>query len=192
MTLAFQMQMMLGTLLPLIVEGYRRVLDSIEEEITRLDSIGELKVIGPEEIADFGMEHQGPAFHSLSTTEYRERAREIVRSDVLGIGEPKDMESIAGLIAIMRRRQKERHENLDKMIGLEAQNRQPGCREPLCLKIIDHTSDMIKNLRLHWDHAEMAADSGRSHPSVLRCGSGPKWGRVSFFGPIINKLAAWT
>jgi hypothetical protein len=192
MTLAFQTQMILGTLLPLIIEGYRRVLDSVEEEVTMLDSIGELKVIGHEEMTDLGLQHQGPAFLSFSTIKYRERAREVIRSDVIGTKELNDMESIAGLIEIMRRRQRERHQTLVEIIGPEAQNREHGCQEPLCLRIIDHTSKMIKSLGLHWDQIGVAVDSSKSQPAALKCVSGPNWGRISFFGPILSKLVAWT
>ncbi|KAI9893519.1 MAG: hypothetical protein M1814_006315 [Vezdaea aestivalis] len=153
--LTFHSTMLLGTLIPLIIEGYRRCLDSVDHEVAYLDSKGLQKVVGSYG-ADSGYQIHSTLQHppsqvTLSTDVYRERSRQTLRQDIIGTGNFPDPNSLLGLIRAYQRRANDRERRAAQ--GLEPSmplNEQKWIRKPLCLVLVERSIEMIQGLGLGW------------------------------------------
>lgn len=153
MTLAFQNTMLLGTIFPLIAEGYAQVIKSVDEEIAVLDAAGQDRLLRNGEWGEVdlpeALTHPYSGFVSISTKDYRAHVCRIVAHDVLGTGWDDDNYSLAGAIRQLETRQQERHHRIE--LGLE-----PACpiqeqhwtREPRCLRVVPNVREIISNLGL--------------------------------------------
>lgn len=121
---AFQSMMLLGTLLPVIADGYRQLLDVIERDTAAAQAAGKKQDFTLEAYGGMGMMMCGEAARCCSSDIFRSRdleplewrvaVRALLRADVYGI----DAENtgLKGLIVELEERQEERHRHLDAKV----------------------------------------------------------------------------
>ena len=154
----FQSMMFIGTLLPLIAEGYSRVLRWIDDEADAVAAAQGKKTL---KMADFSLETAG--LHTgmpdcpmsfeveLEPAEWRRLARQVVQRDVSGgdDGASASRLGLLGLLEQMRKRQQTRHSQPPEQPPCG--KNMPGARAgetPLCLRIIQNISDVIRCLEI--------------------------------------------
>lgn len=163
----FQNTMLLGTIFPLIVEGYARLLTLIDEETARSALAGQKKRL---DFKDYGVVHLwGTCIEpyvtdgEISPGEWRTLVRAVLRYDIYGHesttnGVVSCSQGLQGIIAEMEERQKRRHDQMAQLKAaglwtqeLEAQNC-VGTQEPqktehhFCLQMIETAKKALSSL----------------------------------------------
>lgn len=121
---AFQSMMLVGTLLPIIADRYRQLLDIIERETAAAQAAGRRQDFTIEAYGGVGMMMCGEAArccasdflktHDLEPLEWRTAVRALLRADVYGINA--ENTGLKGLVVELEERQEERHRHLDVML----------------------------------------------------------------------------
>ncbi|KAI9819965.1 MAG: hypothetical protein M1827_006535 [Pycnora praestabilis] len=153
--------MLLGTLFPLITEGFGKMLRNIDQEAVAMEATNATKRFRMGDMTERSAHlHTGTldcpaAFEiELDTNQWRQMARSVIRSRVLGLGT--EHESLSGLVDELSRRQETQHTSLrlhpDDIGNSVACNPQGGRPETngdfVCLRILDNIRKMVKTLGL--------------------------------------------
>jgi hypothetical protein len=154
---AFQNMMLLGTILPIIANGYKRLLVMVDEETQKAKSLGIKKVF---RISAYGglcnpdtlcakAEHLDEA--AMEPDEWRVAVRGLLRVDVYGMDGVTP--GLRGIISEMEQRQRLRHKEMHRLqqengfsdhdIG---QRKCLGEKDMLCLRILDTAKISIDTL----------------------------------------------
>jgi hypothetical protein len=143
---AFQNTMLLGTIFPIIVNGYKRLLVMVDEETEKAKAAGikntfRMSAYGGlcgRETACMNAKHLDEA--EMDPTDWRTAVRGLLRVDVYG------MEGVTtglrGIISEMEQRQRLRHKEMHQQLGNgsahDVEQRQClGEKDMLCLRILD-------------------------------------------------------
>jgi hypothetical protein len=135
---SFQNVMLLGTILPIIANGYQRLLQMIDDETTTAESLGKTKTF---RFRDYGgmcgqkatTEDSVECFENgkfskpieMSPTKWRTTVRALLRVDIYGHEQPGfKHKGLKDLVAEMENRQKTRHAMLDAHIAARGANAQ--------------------------------------------------------------------
>ena len=153
---AFQNTMLLGTILPIIANGYKRLLVMVDEETEKAKALGIKKVFriaayggipGPERSCG-AAKHLNDAV--MEPDEWRTAVRGLLRADVYGMDGVTS--GLRGIISEMEQRQRLRHKEMHKLqengfspheIG---QKECLGEKDMLCLRILDTAKISIDTL----------------------------------------------
>lgn len=153
---AFQNTMLLGTILPIIVNGYKRLLVMVDEETHIARATGAKRVFslmtyggicGQERLCGNAKHLEGAA---MEPTEWRSAVRGLLRADVYGIEGVTP--GLKGIISEMEHRQRTRHAFVDLMAqqGLSPEEidkrKCSGEKDMLCLRILDTAKFALDSL----------------------------------------------
>jgi hypothetical protein len=154
----YQNTMLLGTLLPLIVNGYKRLLLMVDAEADSSSALGIRKAFSIKAYggmpAAFDDPECGAALYAdltaMEPMEWRTAVRALLRADVYGDDEGGEVVGLKGMIAELEGRQRRRHriQGLpDSDPSLEAEyQRCFGERNALCLRIIETAKVAMQGL----------------------------------------------
>lgn len=151
---AFQNTMMLGTILPTIAHGYKRLLRMVDCETEVAQQAGSKKRF---DFANYGVllnsstdcgEFSPWAKQDLEPAEWRANVRKLLRADVYGYeGFTK---GIRGIVEEMEQRQRSRHDALDTLalsgVDISPNRYCPDEKDRTCLRILDTAKAAIDDL----------------------------------------------
>ena len=152
----FQNTMLLGTILPIIVNGYKRLLVMVDEEAEIARAAGTKKIFSMKVYGGLARSEDSlcaVARHLemsvMEPTEWRVAIRGLLRADVYGLEGVTT--GLKGIISEVEERQRRRHGQLDdlkaKLLGHETEHRQClGEKDMLCLRILDTAKYAINSL----------------------------------------------
>jgi hypothetical protein len=133
---AFQNVMLLGTILPIIANGYQRLLQMVDEETKTAESIGQTKTfrfhdyggmchqeaITPETMACAGKKETFKAV-GMPPQQWRTTVRALLRVDIYGHEQPGfKHKGLKDLVAEMEHRQRTRHDMLDAHVAAQGKD----------------------------------------------------------------------
>lgn len=152
----FQNMMLLGTILPIIANGYKRLLVMVDEEAELARIAGAKKIFSMKAYGGLACSEDplcGAARHLemsvMEPTEWRAAVRGLLRADVYGLEAVTP--GLKGIIIEIKERQRRRHGQLDelkaKVLGHETEHRQCGSEKDMhCLRILDTATYAIDSL----------------------------------------------
>ncbi len=153
---AFQNTMLLGTILPLIANGYKRLLVMVDEEAAKAKALGIKKVFrmsayggfsSPETLCE-AAQHLDEAV--MEPDDWRAAVRALLRVDVYGMDGA--IPGLRGIISEMEQRQRVRHKEMhllqeNRSSSDEIEQREClGEKDMLCLRILDTAKVSIDTL----------------------------------------------
>jgi hypothetical protein len=153
---AFQNTMLLGTILPIIANGYKRLLVLVDEETEKATALGIKKVFRISAYGGLcGTDNPcGEAKHLdeavMEPTEWRTAVRGLLRADVYGLEGITG--GLRGIISEMEQRQRLRHKEMHRLQENVLSSHEIGQREclgekdMLCLRILDTAKVSIDTL----------------------------------------------
>jgi hypothetical protein len=157
---ALQNTMLMGTILPTIVDGYGRLLDMIDAEAETATAAGTLKTF---RFIDYGGVHgRQMACGSIDMnkevkmqpSQWRSTVRAFLRADIYGHEQPGfKLIGLKDIVAEMEHRQRTRHEHMDALMAaglLNAVNEKRCIGEAFknrpCVNILEMAKTAIDNL----------------------------------------------
>lgn len=151
----FQNTMLLGTILPIIVNGYKRLLDMVDEETEKAKVAGFMKIF---QISTYGglcgqdtshmtTQHLGEVV--MEPTEWRATVRGLLRADIYGVEGCST--GLKGIISEMEQRQLYHHRDLHQLVeNVSAHKTGKGkCsdgKDRLCLRMLETAKTALSAL----------------------------------------------
>lgn len=150
----FQNTMMLGTIIPTVVNGYKRLLQMVDCETKLADAVGAKKYF---RLKDYGcIEELSGEFEHLENIplgphEWRRAVRRLLQVDVNGHGN--GMTGLKGIIAEMEARQRKRHKEVAKIattdqLAIVGGKPCMGEKDALCLRMLDTAKAALNALEI--------------------------------------------
>ncbi|KAN0112235.1 hypothetical protein V8E51_005186 [Hyaloscypha variabilis] len=152
---AFQNTMLLGTLLPTIVDRYKQLLEMVNHETSmaniggykmRFDILEENAICGPSGLSG---EAESVENALMDPDDWRDAVHRIIRDDVYG--HKMMTPGLKGIISEMEQRQRKRHPKMDAfshsgLFNIFQERRCIGERNAPCLQILDMTKVALESL----------------------------------------------
>ena len=136
----------MGTLIPVIADGFKRIIQMIDSEANSASALGMKMTIDQENFAHPAqtpeMKESCPAekmnLENLSPSTWRTILRALVRWDVYGSVECVPMEGLKGLVTRMETICQQRHESIGRMREeLQIDIPYPTEKDRLCTKVLE-------------------------------------------------------
>jgi hypothetical protein len=154
---AFQNTMLLGTLLPIIVNSYKRLLEIVDHEVSMAKTAGYkmIPILSPDisvsGLSELCGESTRPENALMEPDDWRDSVHHIIRDDVYG--QEMVTPGLRGIISEMEQRQRRRHTKMDvlgnpDMLNVFHQRQCLGERNAPCLQMLNITKASMASLAI--------------------------------------------